>query len=412
MERTTVCVVGGGPAGMVLGLLLARAGIEVTVLEKHDDFLRDFRGDTVHPPTLDLLDDLGLGERFRALPQSRIERVQVPFRGGAATVADLTTLPGPNNFVAMVPQWDFLDLLADAGAAEPTFRLRMRTEATGLLRENGRVVGVTYRTRDGETGSIAADLTVACDGRGSILRAAAELRPKSYPTPMDVWWFRLPRLASDPAGIVGLISKARAAVLIDRGDYWQVATLIRKGSDAEARRTPVEGMVRDLIGVAPWLADRADAVSSWDDVKTLDVKLDRLRRWHLDGFLCLGDAAHAMSPIGGVGINLAVQDGVAAARMLAGPIQRRSVSTWDLAKVRWRRLLPTVAIQTLQRVLHARGLRPALEGKIEVAGAGRPPLPLRVLTGTPLLRRIPAQLLGRSVFPEPTPEFARRSAAR
>ncbi|GLZ41696.1 FAD-dependent oxidoreductase [Actinokineospora sp. NBRC 105648] len=408
MEHTTVCVAGGGPAGMVLGLLLARAGVEVTVLEKHADFLRDFRGDTVHPPTLDLLDDLGLGPAFRALPQSRVEQAQVPFAGGAVRVADLTTLPGPNNFIAMVPQWDLLDLLAGAAKKEPGFTLRMNTEATALRWDGDRVVGVDYRTAAGETGAITADLTVACDGRGSRLRADAHLRPKSFPTPMDVWWFRLPRQDSDPRGIVGLVSRARAAVLIDRRDYWQVATLIAKGSDTPARTAPVADMVADLVRVAPWLAGREDAVTSWDDVKTLDVKLDRLTRWHLDGLLCLGDAAHAMSPVGGVGINLAVQDAVAAARLLAAPLLAGAVSTSDLARVRRRRLLPTVAVQTLQRVLHARGLAPALAGKVEIARAKKPPLALRLLSSVPFLRRIPAQLIGRGLLTEPTPDFARR----
>ncbi|WP_018682114.1 FAD-dependent oxidoreductase [Actinokineospora enzanensis] len=406
-ESTTVCVVGGGPAGMVLGLLLARAGVAVTVLEKHADFLRDFRGDTVHPPTLDLLDDLGLGPAFRALPQSRVTEVQVPFRGGTLRVADLSALPAPNNYVAMVPQWDFLDLLADAAAREPAFTLRMRTAATALRWSGDRVVGVDYRTEAGETGTVTADLVVACDGRGSLLRDAAHLHPRSFPTPMDVWWYRLPRHEEDPSGIVGVISSARAAVLIDRGDYWQVATLIRKGSDPQARRSPVTDMLRDVTSAAPWLADRVTAVASWDDVKTLDVKLDRLPRWHLPGLLCLGDAAHAMSPVGGVGINLAVQDAVAAARLLAAPLRAGTLSTSDLARVRRRRLLPTLAVQTLQRVLHARALRPALEGKVEIA-RGKVPLPLRLLTRLPLLRRLPAQIIGRGLFTEPTPTFARR----
>ncbi|MGH3858441.1 FAD-dependent oxidoreductase, partial [Actinokineospora sp.] len=299
MDRTTVCVAGGGPAGMVLGLLLARAGIEVTVLEKHDDFLRDFRGDTVHPPTLDLLDDLGLGEQFAALPQSRIQQVQVPYKGGSLVLGDLSLLRGRHDYIAMVPQWDLLDLLAKAAREEPTFTLRMGTEATGLIRENGRVTGVTYTTRDGGSGQIQADLTVACDGRTSLLRARAGLRSKSYPTPMDVWWYRLLKHDGDPSGIVGLLGNHRAAVMIDRADYWQCATLIRKGTDAEARKTPIENLMRDMADAAPWLADRADALSSWDDVKVLDVKLDRLTKWHIDGLLCLGDAAHAMSPVGG-----------------------------------------------------------------------------------------------------------------
>ncbi|WP_035306339.1 FAD-dependent oxidoreductase [Actinokineospora inagensis] len=408
-DRTSVCVVGGGPAGMFLGLMLARAGIAVTVLEKHRDFLRDFRGDTVHPPTMDLLDDLGLGPAFRALPQRRIEQVQAPFSGGSLRVADLRALPGPNNFVAMVPQWDLLDLLARAGDREPAFTLRMSTEAVGLRWSGHQVTGVDYRTEDGGTGAIEADLVVACDGRGSVLRAAAHLQPRSYPTPMDVWWYRVPRHDSDPSGITALISRRRAAVLIDRGDYWQVATLISKGSDPAARREPVGGLLRDLATSGPWLADRTDALSSWDEVKTLDVKLDRLPRWHVDGLLCLGDAAHAMSPVGGVGINLAVQDAVAAARLLAGPLRAGRVSTQDLARVRRRRWLPTVVVQGVQRVLHAKGLRPALEGRVDLTGSTRPPLPMRILTRTPLLRRLPAQVVGRGVVTEPTPDFARRA---
>lgn len=408
MDRTTVCVAGGGPAGMVLGLLLARAGIEVTVLEKHDDFLRDFRGDTVHPPTLDLLDDLGLGKQFAALPQSRIQQVQVPYKGGALVLGDLSLLRGRHDYIAMVPQWDLLDLLAKAAREEPTFTLRMGTEATGLIRENGRVTGVTYTTRDGGSGRIQADLTVACDGRTSLLRAEAGLRPKSYPTPMDVWWYRLPKHDGDPSGIVGLLGNHRAAVMIDRADYWQCATLIRKGSDAEARRTPIENLMRDMADAAPWLADRADALSSWDDVKVLDVKLDRLRQWHIDGLLCLGDAAHAMSPVGGVGINLAVQDAVAAARLLAAPIKRGKLSTKDLARVRRRRLLPTVVVQTMQRIAHAKALKPALDGEVNIAQSVVPPRPLRLMARIPALRRIPALIVGRGLLTEPTPVFARR----
>ncbi|MBC6448862.1 FAD-dependent oxidoreductase [Actinokineospora xionganensis] len=408
MDRTTVCVAGGGPAGMVLGLLLARAGIEVTVLEKHDDFLRDFRGDTVHPPTLDLLDDLGLGKQFAALPQSRIQQVQVPYKGGSLVLGDLTLLRGRHDYIAMVPQWDLLDLLAKAAREEPTFTLRMGTEATGLIRENGRVTGVTYSTRDGGSGQIQADLTVACDGRTSLLRAKAGLRSKSYPTPMDVWWYRLPKHEGDPSGIVGLLGNHRAAVMIDRADYWQCATLIRKGTDAEARRTPIENLMRDMTEAAPWLSDRADALSSWDDVKVLDVKLDRLRQWHIDGLLCLGDAAHAMSPVGGVGINLAVQDAVAAARLLAAPIKRGTLSTKDLAKVRRRRLLPTVVVQTMQRIAHAKALKPALDGEVNIAQSVVPPRPLRLMARIPALRRIPALIVGRGLLTEPTPVFARR----
>ncbi len=408
MERTTCLVVGGGPAGMVLGLLLARAGVEVTVLEKHSDFLRDFRGDTVHPTTLELLDELGLGERFAKLPQSRLEGAMVPFGGGQVRFADFTTLPGPHNYIAMVPQWDLLDLLANAAKEEPGFTLRMDTEAVGLVRENGRVSGVEYRTKDGATGRIHADLTVAADGRRSVLRGEAALRVRNYPTPLDVWWFRLPRLESDPSGAVGMFSRSRAMVMLDRLTYWQSAILIPKGSDPELRKQPVSEMVASLAELVPWLGDRGDAVESWDDVKLLDVRLDRLTRWYQDGLLCIGDAAHAMSPVGGVGINLAVQDAVAAARLLARPLLSGHVTTKDLAKVQRRRLLPTVVVQGLQRILHARILRPVVAGEVEVARAERPPLPLRVMMRFPWFRRIPARLVGRGIMAEHAPDFARR----
>jgi 2-polyprenyl-6-methoxyphenol hydroxylase-like FAD-dependent oxidoreductase len=407
-ERTTCLVVGGGPAGMVLGLLLARAGIEVTVLEKHADFLRDFRGDTVHPTTLDLLDELGLGDEFAKLPHSRLEQAQLPTPDGFVRFADFTKLKGPHNYIAMVPQWDLLDLFADAGRQEPTFTLRMETEAVDLVREHGRVVGVTYRTAAGDTGEIRADLTVAADGRRSVLRSSANLRVKDYPTPLDVWWFRLPREETDPSGGIGVMSHSRAVIMLDRGDYWQSATLIGKGTDAEHRRRPVSEMVASIAETAPWLADRVDAVRSWDDVKLLDVRLDRLNRWYQDGLLCIGDAAHAMSPVGGVGINLAVQDAVAAARLLAAPLKARTVTTRDLAKVQRRRLLPTVVVQGVQRFLHARVLRPALAGEIEIAKATKLPLPVRVMRRFPRFRRLPAYVVGRGIRPEHAPAFARR----
>jgi 2-polyprenyl-6-methoxyphenol hydroxylase-like FAD-dependent oxidoreductase len=407
-ERTTCLVVGGGPAGMVLGLLLARAGVEVTVLEKHADFLRDFRGDTVHPTTLDLLDELGLGDEFAKLPQSRLEGAQVPTKAGLVQIGDFTQLKGPHNYIAMVPQWDLLDLLADAAKQEPTFTLRMETEAVDLVRERGRVVGVEYRTAHGDTGQIRADLTVAADGRRSVLRSSANMRVKDYPTPLDVWWFRLPREETDPRGAVAVMSRSRAVVMLDRNDYWQAATIIRKGSDPEHRKEPVSAMVASIAEVAPWLADRVNAVKSWDDVKLLDVRLDRLNRWYQEGLLCIGDAAHAMSPVGGVGINLAVQDAVAAATLLAAPLKAGTVTTRDLAKVQRRRLLPTVVVQGGQRLLHARVLGPALSGEIEIVGATKLPLPVRLAQRFPKLRRIPAYVVGRGIRPEHAPAFARR----
>ncbi|MQA09236.1 MAG: FAD-dependent oxidoreductase [Pseudonocardiaceae bacterium] len=408
MERTTCCVVGGGPAGMVLGLLLARAGVDVTVLEKHADFLRDFRGDTVHPTTLDLLDELGLGEKFATLPHRKLERIVVPYGDGMVQFGDLTQLSGKHPYIAMVPQWDLLDLLADAGREEPTFVLRMNTEATELITERGNVHGVRYRTRDGAHGEIRADLTVACDGRDSVLRAASGLRTKEWPTPMDVWWFRLPRNDNDPEGGVGVISENRAVIMIDRGDYWQCASLIPKGADARMRQEPVSGFIDSLSKTAPWLADRVNALRSWDEVKLLDVRLDRLRKWHVNGLLCVGDAAHAMSPVGGVGINLAVQDAVAAATLLAEPLRHGRASPATLAKVQRRRLLPTAVTQGVQRFLHARVLGPTLRGKVEIARSQHLPLPLRLMRRVPWLQRVPAYVLGRGLRPEHAPEFAKR----
>jgi 2-polyprenyl-6-methoxyphenol hydroxylase-like FAD-dependent oxidoreductase len=409
MERTTCCVVGGGPAGMVLGVLLARAGVDVTVLEKHGDFLRDFRGDTVHPTTIELLDDMGLGEKFAMLPQNRIEEVLVPVGDGIQRMASLRALPGKYKYIAMVPQWDLLNLLADAGRSEPHFTLRMNAEATDLVTRNGKVVGVEYRSKDGRQGRITADLVVACDGRDSVLRGAADLPLLEWPTPMDVWWFRVPRKESDPRAVVPVISRRRPVIMIDRGSYWQCAMLVRKGSDATERRRPVSELLATMADSVPWLADRAHALRSWDEVKLLNVRLDRLRRWHTDGLLCIGDAAHAMSPVGGVGINLAVQDAVAAARLLAAPLRRGTVTSRDLARIRRRRWPATVLVQGMQRFLHAKALRPALEGRVEVLRATKPPLPLRVMWRMPWLQRIPAYLVARGVRPERIPEFARRT---
>ncbi|MEQ3550146.1 FAD-dependent oxidoreductase [Pseudonocardia nematodicida] len=409
MERTTCCVVGGGPAGMMLGLLLARAGVEVTVLEKHGDFLRDFRGDTVHPTTLQLLDDLGLGPRFAALPQSRITQVQIPVGDGRnyGTVGEfsrLARLGVRHPYIAMVPQWDLLDLLADAGRAEPTLTVRMDTEVTGALHDGLRVVGVRYRTADGTEGELRADLTVACDGRHSVLRAASGLPMTEYEVPIDTWWFRLPRHAHETSeALTPRIGKGRFAVVIPREGYFQIAYLGRKGTDAELRARGLDAFRADVAELIPQFADRMDALESMDEVKHLDVRLNRLRRWNIDGLLCIGDAAHAMSPIGGVGINLAVQDAVATATLLAAPLARGSVSADDLAGVRRRRLLPTLVVQGLQRLMHRAVAAPAL------AGEGGPPTTiLRLTTRFPALRIVPAYIVGVGVRPERAPGFARR----
>ncbi|MFD6100546.1 FAD-dependent oxidoreductase [Nocardiopsis flavescens] len=403
-ERTTCLIAGGGPAGMVLGLLLARAGVPVTVLEKHDDFLRDFRGDTVHPSTIRLMDELGLGERFAALPQSPVDRVAFPLGGGrTVTIADFRRLPGRYRHIAMVPQWDLLNLLAGAGAEEEAFTLRMGAEATGLLREGGRVVGARYRGPDGE-GEIRADLTVGCDGRRSLVRREAGLVPAEFPVDIDAWWFRLPGVPSTLRALTPRAGWGRFLIVIPREDYLQIAYIGRKGTDAELRARGVAAFRDDIRELLPELGDRVCALESMDDVKHLDIRLDRLHRWHREGVLCIGDAAHAMSPLGGVGINLAVQDAVAAATLLAGPLREGRADARALGRVRDRRLLPTAAVQRLQRVMERVVVDPMLQGRRQ-----GPPAPLLwVMEHLPFMTSVPARLIGLGLRSEHAPEFARR----
>lgn len=406
--KTTCAIVGGGPAGMVLGLLLARAGVAVTVFEKHPDFLRDFRGDTVHPTTLRLLDELGLFAQFDRIPHSRLRQASFDVGNRSVTFVDFTRLRQPHPYIAMVPQWDLLNLLAEAGQSEAAFTLQMSTEVTGLLRDGRRVTGVRYESPDG-AGKLRADLTVGCDGRWSVVRREADLPAREWPTSFDVWWFRLPRRPEDSDyTLFPRVAPGRAMIVIPREGYFQVALLIPKGSDAQLRARGLAAFHADVVELLPEAADTVTAITDLSEIKHLDARMNRLLRWHTDGLLCIGDAAHAMSPAGGVGINVAVQDGVAAARLLADPLRRGTVTGKNLAAVRRRRIVPTAVTQGLQRQLDRRLLGPIVRGD---TAAGPPTSVLRLVDALPWLTVIPAYLVGVGVRPERAPEFARRASA-
>ena len=411
VSRTTCAIAGGGPAGLVLGLLLARAGVHVTVLEKHADFLRDFRGDTVHPTTLALLDDLGLFGRFAALPQSRITHVKLPGPDGRDVVmADFSRLPVRHPYIAMVPQWDLLDLLSEAAAAEPTFTLLTEHEVTGVVREGDRVTGVDYSSPGGP-GRLLADLTVACDGRWSAVRHALDLPTKRFPVGFDVWWYKVPTAQDVGESLLPRMRGGRVAIGIPREGYLQVAQIGLKGTDDAVRAKGIDAFRAEAAEILPALAADVSGIRSMDDVKHLDVRVDRLRRWHRAGALCIGDAAHAMSPVGGVGINLAVQDAVAAARLLAGALargeMREPAAERLLGRVHRRRAVPTAAVQGLQRIMHAGIIMPTLSGR-----PVRPPRTLvALLRHLPVLSVIPAFLVGIGPRPEKAPSWAHRSAS-
>ena len=391
------CIVGGGPAGMMLGTLLARAGVRTIVLEKHGDFLRDFRGDTVHPSTLRIIDELGLLDAFLERPHQKLEVIGGWFGKEHVQLGDFRGLPKRYAFIAMVPQWEFLDFIADHAKQLPAFTLRMRAEATGLVEEEGRVVGVRGRGDNGDF-VVRADCTVACDGRHSTLRAAAGLAVEDLGAPIDVLWFRVVRDPAATDSSLARIAPGHFVVTIDRGDYWQCAFVIAKGGAAALQQRPIAEFRAQVVDAAPILAAHIDAgVRSWDDVKLLTVAVDRLKQWSRPGLLCIGDAAHAMSPIGGVGINLAVQDAVAAANLLAAKLRAGTATPDDLDAVQRRRWWPTKATQAAQLAIQDNVLVPVMSGadaKLEV------PLPMRIVTALSVLQRGLARLLGMGVRPE------------
>lgn len=397
---TRCCIAGGGPAGMMLGLLLARAGVPVVVLEKHTDFLRDFRGDTVHPSTLNLMDELGLLDDFLRRPHNRVTTLTGQIGPERVTIADFRHVPTRCKFVALMPQWDFLDFIADTARRYPSFDLRMQAEAVALMEDNGKVTGVRANTPDGDL-AIHADLVIGADGRHSTLRQAAALAVDDIGAPMDVLWFRLSRHADDPEETFGHLESGRMMVMLNRGDYWQCAYVIAKGSIGQLKAKGLPAFRDTVAAMSPFVRDRLDEISDWDHVKLLTVAVDRLRRWWRPGLLCIGDAAHAMSPIGGVGINLAIQDAVAAANRLAQPLYERHVTDADLAAVEQRRTFPTRATQRVQVAIQNSVISSVLSGNTM-----RVPFVVRLLQWIPLLRVIPAYVVGVGVRPEhiETPE--------
>jgi 2-polyprenyl-6-methoxyphenol hydroxylase-like FAD-dependent oxidoreductase len=388
------CIAGGGPAGAVLGLLLARAGIDVVVLEKHADFLRDFRGDTIHPSTLEILNDIGLARRFLELPHSQVSELVMRLPSGPPLQLDFRRIPSAFPFVAFVPQWDFLSFVTTEAARYPTFKLMMQAEVEDLLIEDGQVRGVRYRAPDGPH-ELRALLTVAADGRASRTREAARLPLIETSPPMDVLWFRLSRRPDEPEMVALRPSPGRFVALINRRDYWQVAYVIAKGIFDRVRADGLEAFRRSVALAAPELADRVDELQDWDAIKLLTVRADRLARWYRPGLVCIGDAAHAMSPIGGVGINVAIQDAVEAANLLWRPLRRGAVGVRDLTRVQRRRELPVRLTQAFQGVLQSRLLEPALT---DASVAPELPGVLRLALGVPWLRDLPTRFIGLGVW--------------
>jgi 2-polyprenyl-6-methoxyphenol hydroxylase-like FAD-dependent oxidoreductase len=395
IQTTRCCITGGGPAGMMLGFLLARAGVDVVVLEKHGDFLRDFRGDTIHPSTLELMYELGLLDEFLARPHQEAPQIAGQVGDEQVVVADFSRLPTHCKFVALMPQWDFLNFLAEHARRLPHFHLHMRAEVTDLLEDADRVAGVHARTEHGQL-EIHADLVVGADGRHSTVRARSGLSVLNIGAPIDVLWMRLSRRPDDQRFVLGRFNRGKILVMLDRGDYWQCAFVVPKGGIDEVHRRGLEAFRAELVEIAPVLHDRVQELKSWDDVKPLTVMVDRLRQWYRPGLLCIGDAAHAMSPVGGVGINLAIQDAVATANILANHLRSGRVDIEDLRAVQRRRQLPTRLTQALQVFVQDRILSRVLASRRQLSL----PWQLRLVRRFPMLRRIPARVIGLGFRPE------------
>ncbi len=402
-EETTCCVAGGGPAGMMLGYLLARAGVRVTVLEKHKDFFRDFRGDTVHPSTLELMHELGLLEDCLKVPHQKLTSIGGVFGDFPFQAANFRYAPTHCKYVALMPQWDFLDFISEQAKKLPAFQLRMQHEVVGLRRDNGRVTGVEAQAPGGNV-QIRADLVVGCDGRHSTTRQAADLEVQEFGVPIDVLWFRIRRNTNDPEQLFGNFNYGKVLILINRDDYFQAGFIIKKGSFEELQRRGMDAFRDSLLQIAPYLGHRVNELQDWEQIKLLSVQINRLKRWHRPGLLCIGDAAHAMSPAGGVGINLAIQDAVAAANLLASPLRERRVTEALLALVQRRRLFPTRVTQRLQVNAH-KGMQYVFKN----TGPLEAPWQLKIALRVPGLQSAVGYLVGVGVRPEHIQDRKNRS---